>query len=93
MLQIPKKMYFDTDDDFYNFCVEPSIVQKERTLKNGESLKSFDFNFTWDYNDAINNNVMFIIKDPNSQIYKNQAVSYRTITKPVSNLEEYLIYK
>ena len=30
---------------------------------------------------------IFIIKDENSQIYKHGAVSYRTITKEISNLE------
>ena len=48
-----------------------------------------DFNLSNAYNDAISQGKKFIIKDPNSQIFKHQAVSYRTITKPIQNLEEY----
>ena len=89
MLKIPKKKYFDTDDDFYNFCVVPQVVQRERIKDNGDVIRSFDFELSNEYYDAVNNNIMFIIKDLNSQIYKHQAVSYRTVTKPVSNLEQY----
>ncbi len=88
MLKIPQKRYFDTDDDFYKFCVVPAIVKRERVLPDGTICRSFDFELSNEYKDAVNNNIMFIIKDPNSQIYKHQAVSYRTITKPISNLEE-----
>ena len=41
------------------------------------------------YNKAVNNCIQFVIKDENSNIYKNGCVSYRTITKPISNLKQY----
>ena len=89
MLRIPNKMYFDNDDDFYRFCVVPVIVPKERVQIDGSIRQSMDFNLSHEYNNAVDNGTIFIIKDPNSQIYKHQAVSYRTITKPIVNLEEY----
>lgn len=89
MLRIPQKMYFDNDDSFYKFCVIPAIVPRERTCTDGRIIKYMDFNMSPEYTAAVDNGVVFVIKDPNSQIYKNQAVSYRTITKPIANLEEY----
>lgn len=77
-------IYFDNDDDFYNFCVEPSII-----YKNDETCpySYYDFNLTSGYNDALNNCKCFIIKDKNSNIYKNQCVSYKSISKPINNLK------
>ena len=83
------KMYFDSDDDFYQFCVEPYIIPVEYTDNNGEIKYSMDFNLSKAYKDAVNQGKTFIIKDPDSQIFKHQAVSYRTITKPIQNLEQY----
>ena len=90
---IPQKMYFDSDDDFYKFCVVPVIVPKERISKDGTIIRSMDFNLSNEYHNAVKDGKMFIIKDPNSQICKHQAVSYRTITKPIENLEEYFGYE
>lgn len=89
MLKISNKMYFDTDEDFYRFCVVPIIVAKDRVQPDGSIRQSMDFNLSSEYNNAVNDGKVFVIKDPNSQIYKHQAVSYRTITKPIVNLEEY----
>lgn len=85
-------MYFDCDDDFYRFCVVPVIVPKERISRDGTIRQSMDFNLSNDYQNAVDGGTKFVIKDPNSQIYKRKAVSYRTITKPIVNLEEYFGY-
>lgn len=87
------KMYFDSDDDFYKFCVDPIIIPVEYITDEGETKYSMDFNFTKSYQDAVNQGKIFIIKDPDSQIFKHQAVSYRTITKPIQNLEQYFGYR
>ena len=86
-------MYFDSDDDFYKFCVVPVIVPKERVSRDGTIRRSMDFNLSNDYHNAVKDCKIFIIKDPKSQICKHQAVSYRTITKPIENLEEYFGYE
>lgn len=79
------KIYFDNDDAFYEFCVIPNIVLKTSDIGTMYS----DFDFSPQYLDAINQGKIFIIKDENSNIYKHGAVSYKTITKPVSNLGYY----
>lgn len=84
-----KKIYFSSDDDFYKFCVDPVIVPVEYTNDLGEISHYMDFNFTKAYQDAVSKGKIFIIKDPDSKIFKHQAVSYRTITKPVDNLQQY----
>lgn len=86
----PYKMFFSSDDEFYNFCVVPVLVTRESTNPNtGETIRYFDFDFTYEYLNALKNGVQFIIKDEDSQIFKHGAVSYRTITKPVQNLKQY----
>ena len=84
-----QKIYFKSDDDFYKFCVVPEIIPVEYINPNGETKYYMDFNLTNAYNDAVKQGKKFIILDPNSQIFKRQAVSYRTITKPIQNLVEY----
>jgi hypothetical protein len=84
-------MYFNSDDEFYDFCVNPQIVARELNVKNnGTPLYAFDWNFTDQYNKALEENKIFIIKDEDSKIYKHGAVTYKTITKPIKNLEQYI---
>ena len=78
----PSYMFFNSDDEFYRFCVVPELVTDADVL-------STDFNLSPDYYNALNNSVFFVIKDENSQIYKRNAVSYRTITKQIENLLPY----
>ena len=84
-----QKLFFNSDDEFYKFCVVPEIIPVEYVNQDGEIKYYMDFNLSNAYNDAVKQGKKFIIKDPNSQIFKHQAVSYRTITKPIQNLEEY----
>lgn len=81
-------MYFNTDDDFYTFCVHPVIVAREYTTNTGSVSQYADFDFTNAYEEAVKNNVAFVIRDKNSQILKhNGVVSYRTISKQTKNLK------
>lgn len=82
-------MYFDSDQDFYDFCVVPSLRPDMRMVDGVMIPKYFTFDLSYRYNDALQNGVYFCIKDPNSQIYKHGAVSYRTITKKIDNLLQY----
>lgn len=82
-------LYFNNDDEFYRFCVVPEIVTVKYMNNAGQPDCYADFNFTNEYNKAIEDGTLFCIKDENSNIFKNKAVSYRTITKPVSNLKQY----
>lgn len=86
-LSDPNKMYFNTDDDFYRFCVVPKLVICE--CPEGRYA---DFNLSDDYLNAVNANKTFVIKQKDSQICKHGAVSYRTITKSVKNVVEQFHY-
>ena len=83
-------IYFDTDDDFYEFCVVPACHQRDVLLNNGQISSFMDFDLSNDYWNAVKDGKYFVIKDPKSQIYKHKAVSYRTITKPIKNLKNYM---
>ena len=88
--EYPKVIYFNNDDDFYTFSVNPKLFPKQCTDSTGNVSQYMDFDFTNAYKDAIDNNIEFVILDPNSQIIKhNNVLSYRTISKPVSNLNNY----
>lgn len=82
-------LFFDNDEDFYNFCVEPRVfpVRDEHL----QDLGYIDFNLSSAYQDAVTAGKYFMIKDLNSQIYKRGCVSYRTISKPIKNLKKYNI--
>lgn len=72
-------IFFDNDEEFYLFAVNPLL-----TVFNGDNIPYATWDFTDAYKSAASQNKDFIICDMNSQTYKNQAVSYRTITKPVT---------
>ena len=82
-------IHFKNDDEFYEWCVVPKIVLINETDKFGNEYKVADFNLSEAYNDAINIGKYFMIEDENSQICKHGCVSYRTISKPIQNLETY----
>ena len=89
----PNKIFFDNDDEFYEFCVNQRLnVVEEKNPETGETEYYTDFKFNQCYIDALAENKTFVIKDKNSQILKRGYVSYRTITKPVENLEQYYNY-
>ena len=75
-------IYFDNDDDFFNFAVIPALV-----IRDGKHGKYTDFDFSKDYLEKINNGTRFVIEDVNSRIMKNGHINFRTITKNVENIE------
>jgi len=85
------KLYFDTDDDFYEFCVVPKLVTREYINPAGETAYYVDFDFTPEYREAVECGFEFIMKDIRSQIIKHgNVVSYRTISKKVENLKSWI---
>lgn len=87
-------IYFNTDDDFYKYCVNPKLVQVEKINSIGETNAYCDWNFTPGYLEDVKSNKVFIIRDKNSKIIKrNNIVSYRTISKKVQNVKPYYYEK
>ena len=80
-------IYFDNDKEFYEFCIVPQLVSVDYTNPSGQVCQYCDFNFTNDYQEALNTNKKFVMRDKKSSIIKrNNTVSYRTISKRVNNL-------
>ena len=77
--------YFENDDEFYNYCVDPRIIP----MKSDEGFYYTTFNFTPQYLSDIDNGVKFVIKDVDSVIFKHKAVSVGLMNKRVQNLEQY----
>lgn len=82
----PVIRYFNNDDEFYNYCVDPRIIP----MKSSEGFYYTTFNFTPQYISDVDNGIKFVIKDSNSKIFKRKAVAVGIMTKRVQNLEQYL---
>ena len=75
-------IYFDSDDEFFSFCVVPHLV-----LREGKHGKYTDFNFTKNYKEELDKGTRFCIKDENSLITKRGMVTLGIESKKVDNLE------
>lgn len=85
MLTLDNIIYFDNDNEFYDYCVKPTVVVNSNAL----GSLGYDIEFTDHYNNAIANNQRFCIKDENSKIFKHNCVNYKLISKDIQNLEPY----
>jgi len=83
-------IYFDCDDSFYDFCVNPRITIIDTVDTNGNKTYKQHVDYTQTYKDAVAAGKQFVIKDPKSQINKHKTVSYRSAVLPVQNLLAYL---
>lgn len=70
---------FEDDNEFYDWAVSQYDVF-ERTES---GILTVTWNFTSSYDKAVSNGTRLVITDPKSQILKHQAVTYRTVTRPV----------
>lgn len=75
-------IYFDSDDEFLNFCVLQAPIIRE-----GKHGKYVDFSFTNHYQKELDKGTRFCIKDEDSLITKRGVVTYKTESKPVQNLD------
>lgn len=85
MQKTGNNIFFDNDEEFYDWAVIPHLD----IYKTESGLYYTSFELSNLYHEAVSNGYRFIIKDEDSQIYKHQAVSYRTITQPIENLDPY----
>lgn len=81
----PITRYFENDDEFYSYAVDPRIIP----MKLKEGVYYTTFNFTPQYLSDVDNGVIFVIKDVNSKIFKHKAVCVGLMNKRVQNLEQY----
>ena len=93
-------MYFESDNEFADFCVAPYAVIKQS--ENGGYYYHGEYSDL--YKEAVEEGKRFVIKDENSQIYKRQCVCKRVLVSktdgyaarkdvlvqlPVKNLDEW----
>lgn len=81
----PITRYFENDDEFYSYAVDPRIVP----MKSKAGVYYTTFNFTPQYLSDVDSGVKFVIKDVNSKIFKHKAVCVGIMNKRVQNLEQY----
>lgn len=78
-----KKNYavFDDDEDFFEYaiCKNPVILPLGDT-----GLTYFTFDYSKGYKQDTEKGIKFLIKGSNSSVIKHGAISYRTVTLPVS---------
>jgi len=89
MIEKDNIIYFDNDNEFYEYCVVPELIPVQYIDKDGNENYYNDFKLSSQYNIALNKGKRFIIKDENSQIFKHGCVSYRTISKDIQNLDQW----
>lgn len=87
MVKKGQVIYFDNDDEFYNFVVVPQLHTVPFTGPDGKEMYMMDFDLSNNYNKALSDGLRFVIKDEDSRIYRHGCVSYRTISKDIQNLD------
>lgn len=81
-----KAIYFDSDESFYDFCLNTEIVHHNEE----GSRPCFSLDFTEAYKEALKDeHTYFYIAKRNSTIVHRGCVTYRTITKRVERVIEW----
>lgn len=79
-------MYFDNDNEFVDFCIDPDIVLHKNDQYN---LFYYDIQFTPEYLKCVKDGKKFCIRDQKSKVCKHKGVTYKLVFKPVENLIDY----
>ena len=66
-------MYFDSDEDFTNFCVAPFAVIK----RSEDGAPYYEGEYSEEYKKCLDEAKIFVIKDEDSVVYKRQCVTKR----------------
>lgn len=82
-------MYFDNDDSFSDFCINPVMKVCKVISTTGEEILYPDYEFSQAYNDAVDAGVRFCIKDELSRVNKNGLLPVGTSTKRIVNVKRY----
>lgn len=81
-----KAIYFDSDESFYDFCLNTEVVHHNEE----GSRPCFSLDFTEAYKEALKDeHTYFYIAKRNSTIVSRGCVNYRTITKRVERVIEW----
>lgn len=91
-------IYFESDEEFEDFCIAPYGVIEYININNG-TIPTWKGVYSDQYKDAIQKGMTFVIKDEDSVVFKHKCVSKRvpiqgtgsnaTVQLSVQNLEQY----
>ena len=73
MEEVNNIIYFESDEEFTDFCIEPYAVIK----KSGKGSLYYEGEYSSKYKRCVEERKKFIIKNENSLVYKRQCVSKR----------------
>lgn len=80
--RLENMIFFDSDDDFTDFCLAPYgvlIYDKEG------SPSTYSGVYSEEYKDCIAKGMKFVIRDPHSKVYKHHCVTKRV---PIQGTKE-----
>ena len=80
-------MYFDSDEEFTDFCVAPFAVIKRSEKGN----LYYEGEYSDEYKKCLEEGKTFIIKDENSQVYKRKCVTKRVPIEGVNTRKDVAI--
>lgn len=89
MLKNKNILYFDNDDEFSSFCINPTLTTYVVQDEDGIDHTYVDYDFTDQYKNAVANGQRFCIKDLASHVNKDGLLGYRNTTKVIDNVERY----
>lgn len=76
-------MSFNTDDEFTDFCLCKDAISG---IDDKTGIMYYDYPFTDEYLQAVNNGLKFNILDYDSKVMKRGCVNRGIITKRIKNL-------
>ena len=82
-------MYFDNDDCFADFCLNPNYVIVTVKCNDGVDRMFADYTFTDAYLNAVKCGKRFCVRDLHSHVNKDGYLAYKSATKKIDNVEKY----
>ena len=80
---------FDDDQAFFDWGVNPEL----KIIRDDNGVSYYDWDYSPAYYQAIEQGKTIYIVDNKSLINKRKEINYRTITKKIDNLGDYMMYK
>lgn len=82
-------LYFNNDDDFSLFCMNPELKTYSRVDNFGNTVYQTYYDFSDDYLNAVNSGMYFCVKDENSHVNKDGILGYKNTSKCIDNVKRY----
>ncbi len=80
-----KIIVFENDEEFDEFAIDPQV----RIFSDDNGIHYYDWKFTADYENEVENGTIFYIKDRNAEVLRRNSCTYKIISKRVENVKPY----